>query len=200
MPWLRLDDLTADHPKVLELAHRGDRWRWIELLLLCARYRTGGHVTAGMLRSCDIGPKLRDQLVKLHLLDVDGDEWNAHDWHIYNPPADPTGRERQARWRANHPRPPRVTPATPPRNETAQPSGIEPERNALPVTDEVLPPLPQPLTTVESGPQLGAPDTTRPEIDDDRTAALARLRALAGDAPSWPSGGPDGADEGDQAA
>lgn len=102
MSWLRLDDGFADHPKLLELT-RADRWRWIELLTLTARYRTNGHITSGMLRSADIPPRLQTRLLELALLEqTPYGQLQIHDWHHYNPPPDPTGAARQARWRARH--------------------------------------------------------------------------------------------------
>lgn len=200
MSWLRLDDGFADHPKVLELA-RADRWRWVELLTLVARYRTAGHVRPGMLRGADIGPKLTAKLVELHLLDaheLDGhQDYSVHDWADYNPPADPTGRDRQARHRARQrqakdlPQRETIRPQQPPVTPQ-QPSGIDPERNALPVTVQPLPPVPVPQVTVGSGPHNRTP--TRPDdsadsgpetVADEAAAALARLRRMAGDPPSW---------------
>ncbi len=178
MSWLRLDDSVATHPKLLELS-RADRWRWLELLTLAARYRTAGAVTPGMLRTADIHDRLTRALLELRLLEPDPTagaepgELRIHDWHEYNPQRDPTNRERQRRYRARqraqtvpadaHAIESKATPSA----ETAREhtSGLETERNALrdalPVTVAPLPPVPVPVTTPPQPPRGAPPATPR---------------------------------------
>jgi hypothetical protein len=105
LPWLRLDDGFAQHPKVSRLT-RGDRWTWLEILLYCARYRTGGNLPASI---AEVVPKATPPFLgrcyEIHLLDVraDGEEgYVVHDWETYNP-KDPTGADRVRRYRDRNP-------------------------------------------------------------------------------------------------
>jgi hypothetical protein len=101
VPWLRLDDGFAQHPKISRLT-RGDRWTWLEILLYCARYRTDGIVPASI---SEVVPRATlpflGRCYELHLLDTrdDGEEgYVVHDWEAYNP-TDPTNAARQQRYR-----------------------------------------------------------------------------------------------------
>jgi hypothetical protein len=94
--WLRLDDGFARHPKVLELSEV-QRWRWVELLLDCARLGRRGDVSAAMLRKVGLSAS---RLLELGLLDADGkgSGYRVHDWEDYN---DATNAQalRQKRYR-----------------------------------------------------------------------------------------------------
>jgi hypothetical protein len=98
MSWLRVDDGFAEHPKLEALTDRQFRL-WAKLLGRCARYRTDGHVPAGIL----VGIRIKDSDIArfkdLGLLDENGTGVVIHDWSDYNP-KDPTKADRQARWRA----------------------------------------------------------------------------------------------------
>lgn len=220
MSWLRLDDSTRSHPKVLELT-RADRWRWVDLLLQVAhRHYDTGHATPGMLRAADISRRLRAQLLDVGLLDEQPDgTLTIHDWHTYNPKRDPTGRDRQARYRArtSAQRDGKAIPSwatiVPQQRDTPpqEPSDIPPQRNALrdasPVTG-VTSPTPTPSTNPPPKPPTDTPPSGRRRASSGRAGRLEtigtsaedelrRLRGLAGDAPSWPLDEPS---EGDAAA
>jgi len=93
--WLRLDDGFAGHLKVLELSEV-QRWRWVELLLMCASHGKGGRVTPAMLRKVGVD---RGRLLELELLDEDANgTLRVHDWEDYNP-ADNAAAARQKRYR-----------------------------------------------------------------------------------------------------
>lgn len=99
MSWLRVDDGFAEHPKLEALTDRQFRL-WAKLLGRCARYRTDGHVPAGILVGIRVKPGDLDRFTALGLLDSsNGSEPTVHDWSDYNP-KDPTKADRQARWRA----------------------------------------------------------------------------------------------------
>lgn len=107
MSWLRLDDGFADHPKLLGLTP-AQRWTWLELLLYCARHRTGGVVpTSISQRVPGASPAFVRRALELELLeryvtddvtDDVTDELRVHDWQDYNGPLEATAR-RQKRYR-----------------------------------------------------------------------------------------------------
>lgn len=101
MAWLRLDDGFASHPKILALSEV-QRWRWVTLLLACARHSGhGGRITAPMLKAAGLNAP---DLVELGLLDpVDNpvdNLWMVHDWDDFNRAATSAAR-RQSRYREN---------------------------------------------------------------------------------------------------
>lgn len=54
MGWVRIDDGMVGHPKVLAL-RIDDRWRFLEVLSYCSRYRTDGRITlAEIRRACEL--------------------------------------------------------------------------------------------------------------------------------------------------
>lgn len=88
MSWLRLDDAYDTHPKLLELSEL-ERWRWTRVLLYCARHRTEGKVTVGVLRELGAArfvKKLLEQrlLIFVCLPDV-GNVYLVNDWDEFNP-------------------------------------------------------------------------------------------------------------------
>jgi hypothetical protein len=81
---LRLDDGFDTHPKIVKLP-RGDRWTWLQVLLYCARYRTGGHVPAAVgeiIRGAT--PAFLARCEKLTLLEPAEDGFSVHDWQVFN--------------------------------------------------------------------------------------------------------------------
>ena len=98
MSWLRVDDGFSRHPKVTALSPK-DRWTWLDILCYCARYNTAGYLPEN-IREFVSGATDRylNRCVALELLDDDHDGIRVHDWQTYAP-KDPTGAERQARWR-----------------------------------------------------------------------------------------------------
>jgi len=101
MAWLRLDDTFLDHPKIIGLTDR-DLRTWLTILLYAARYRTGGHIPKPAHRALTLTPARVTLYTQAGLLDRDHvDELHIHDWARYNP-ADPTGADRQRRYRDTH--------------------------------------------------------------------------------------------------
>jgi len=100
MPWLRVDDLFADHPKVEILTDREFRVH-VRVLCYCARYKTRGRIPAAIWTTIrGLTRTMGDRFVEVGLWDKDDQGLSVHDWEKYNP-HDPTKAERQARWRAN---------------------------------------------------------------------------------------------------
>lgn len=98
MTWLRLDDNFADHPKLVELTEV-ERWRWMTVLLYCARQQTGGIVTPAAARALGIRPQLARKFLKVGLLDeTENGEAMVHNFRRYNP-VDPSSASRKRAYR-----------------------------------------------------------------------------------------------------
>ena len=107
MSWLRLDDGFADHPKLRRLTV-AQRWTWLELLLYCARHRTGGELPEDIkLDVPGATPAFLRRALELELLDryvtedVAGDVtegYAVHDWSTYNKTLE-SSATRQRRYR-----------------------------------------------------------------------------------------------------
>lgn len=98
MSWLRIDDGFAAHPKVTALSFR-DRWTWMSLLCYAARYKTGGRLPENIREHVSgANDGFLTRCYGLGLLDHDDEGYAIHDWQAYSP-SDPTGSERQAKWR-----------------------------------------------------------------------------------------------------
>lgn len=92
MAWVRIDDAMPLHPKVLALCPE-DRWRFLEVLCYCSRYRTDGRVEGRELVAIWSANRLREgrrraaRLVAAGLLDECPDEgpdvWRVHDYLEY---------------------------------------------------------------------------------------------------------------------
>ncbi len=101
MPWLRVDDKFAEHPKILELGSKASRWTWLELLCYCARQGKGGVVPRGIRDVLkDVTPTFLSRCREVGLLDeVDGKLF-VHNFEKFNS-RDVTGALRQAKYRAS---------------------------------------------------------------------------------------------------
>jgi hypothetical protein len=100
MPWLRIDDGFASHPKIAALSDKELRI-WLRVLCYCARYPTvTGHVTlASRSEISGFDRKAVRKFVDTRLLDVvEPGLWEVHDWRNYNP-EDRTAAERAKRYR-----------------------------------------------------------------------------------------------------
>jgi hypothetical protein len=85
VPWLRLDDAFAQHPKFAGWTP-AQKWAWLELLLWCAHHRTGGLIPddpALLPRSCRQGLLERAERSGLIDRDAEGRRY-VHDWQVYN--------------------------------------------------------------------------------------------------------------------
>ena len=132
MPWVRLDDGFADHPKV-ERAGPLAAWLHVVAMCYCARHLTDGRIPkATARRLADIPSPGRhiDTLVAVGLWDEDGDDYVLHDFLEYQPSradveADrKAARERMANARRNKSR---SSPEHPP-NEARSSDNPDPAR------------------------------------------------------------------------
>lgn len=94
MPWVRLEDAFAEHPKVVSLTYRG-RWLYIAALCYSNRRLTDGFIPLAILASLcpherndpqDEDPyHLADQLVDVGLWETSEGGFRIHDFHDYQP-------------------------------------------------------------------------------------------------------------------
>ena len=101
MSYLRLDDVLDSHPKVQELTEV-QAWRWVRVMLYCARHETDGEVSRRVVERLGLRPA---RLVELGLLDTvansvdnSGNTFYVHDYLEFNPSKEEKERERE-RWR-----------------------------------------------------------------------------------------------------
>lgn len=99
MSWLRLDDTFDSHPKVVELSEL-ERWRWVRVLLYCARGETDGAISAAALRELR-APVAR--LVAVGLLELEGSGYRVRSYLDFNPShaEKELEREKWRRWQAD---------------------------------------------------------------------------------------------------
>ena len=98
MPWLRIDDGFASHPKLASLTDRQFRV-WLRVLCYCARVQDPSvdEVALREIKGLEKGNVAR--FAELGLLDPQGQDYEVHDWCKYLP-KDATNATRQARYRA----------------------------------------------------------------------------------------------------
>lgn len=85
MAYLHLSPGFAGHAKLLSLKP-AERWKWLTVLCLCARFRCGD-VTAAQLCRLSISPRLLARLLELRLLELREDRldtYHVHDWERHN--------------------------------------------------------------------------------------------------------------------
>lgn len=149
--WLRLDDGFYEHPKVADLTDSAFRL-WVSLLGYSARYCTGGALTRAQIarvsRAASASRRARDAraLLACGLLVAldgeDGDRFQLHDWHEFNPTAEQAKRlsdQRAAAGRQGGLRSGEVRRAAKHAKQTAS-SPVEPR----PVPSPDTPPTPLP--------------------------------------------------------
>lgn len=83
MPWLRLDDKFAQHPKVAELSDRAFRAH-VATMLYCSEYVTKGKIPRAALRLTGATEKVIEELVQAGVWEREGDALEVHDFEIYN--------------------------------------------------------------------------------------------------------------------
>jgi len=85
MPWLRIDDKFATHPKIAALSDREFRVH-MRALCYCAEYRTEGVLPAASLREVrGLTPRVAERLIAIGLWEREDDGGlSAHDFAIYN--------------------------------------------------------------------------------------------------------------------
>lgn len=108
MRWFRMDATMPLNAKVGELSD-GDFRALVALWSFCSRKRNGGHFSAQELRHVvytspkgarHVKPAQLERFCEVSLVVSDGDAYKVNDWDVYQP-TDPTGAERQKRWRDN---------------------------------------------------------------------------------------------------
>jgi hypothetical protein len=94
MPWVRIDDSFADHPKVLQ-AGLPAIGLYILALSHSGRHLTDGHISQEFVRqkAGRHAGQLADTLVQAGLWELNGDGWDIHDYLDFNP----SGSEVRAR-------------------------------------------------------------------------------------------------------
>lgn len=98
MPWVRLDDQFAGHPK-MEAVGPLAGWLHVAALCYCAQYLTDGRIPkTKALKLTDV-PKPRAQIARLvaeGVWDEDGDSYVIHDYLVYQPSRARVLAEREA--------------------------------------------------------------------------------------------------------
>jgi len=128
VPWVRLDDSFADHPKV-ERAGPLAAWLHVTALCYCARHLTDGRVPkTKALRLADVASPQDhvDALLRVGLWHEDGDDYVIHDYLEYQPArADVEADRLAARTRMAKKRQ-KSSPELPENNERSSPTPSHP--------------------------------------------------------------------------
>jgi hypothetical protein len=108
MPWVKVDDAFADHPKVVQAGPLA-AWLYVAGLCYCGRLLTDGFIPRGQVRKLADVPgalKLAARLVEVGLWEEYPDGYRVHDYLDYNPSREQVAadraatRERVAKWRS----------------------------------------------------------------------------------------------------
>jgi hypothetical protein len=100
VPWLRLDDKFARHPKIVQLSDREFRVH-IRVLCYCAEYRTEGALPASIWTEITgLTRAMGDRFLEIGLWQKKRTNaaLSVHDFNKYNP-KDPTAADRMVRYR-----------------------------------------------------------------------------------------------------
>lgn len=98
MPWVKLDDGFADHPKIHEVGPIA-AWLHVAALCYCARHLTDGRVPSRVVRGLIDAPRPRvlvDKLVSSGLWDEVEGGYEIHDYLDYQPSRERVLAEREA--------------------------------------------------------------------------------------------------------
>ncbi len=138
VPWVRLDDQFAEHPKIIGLSDGAFRTH-VAALCYCNRNLTDGHVPAAL------GSSHAAELLEAGIWELNGNGYDVHDYADYQPTGEETERIRelrreagrkgglasaQARRQANEAKPKQVAQQTP--------SKTEAKSNPVPVPEPSL--------------------------------------------------------------
>lgn len=105
MPWFKVDDTLASHPKA-RAAGLAAMGLWVVAGAYASQYLTGGQVPRWFVDSWPSGRRLADRLVDAGLWLTCDDGWNFHQWDERQPTKDQVEADREAarqrvkRWRA----------------------------------------------------------------------------------------------------
>jgi hypothetical protein len=99
MPWIRLDDQIAHHPK-FTAAGAVASWLWVCGQSYCARYLTDGFIPSSVLPTLGNVPtpaKHAGMLVSVGLWDKAPGGYHVHDYHVYQPTKEEVTQRRDER-------------------------------------------------------------------------------------------------------
>jgi len=97
MPWIKLDDQYADHPKIVAA---GPLAAWLHTCALCyaGRYLTDGFIPERQVRKLadvDDAEDLAQRLVEVGLWEIAEGGYLIHDYLEYNPSAESVQADRE---------------------------------------------------------------------------------------------------------
>lgn len=95
MPWFKVDDRLAMHPKVMQ-AGNAAMGLWVRAGSWSAQNLTDGHIPTALLTSLGGTRNQAEALVKAHLWTVEPDGWRFHDWSEYQPSASDVKLHKEA--------------------------------------------------------------------------------------------------------
>ena len=110
MPWVKLDDMFPDHPKVVSAGPVAG-WLYVCGLCYCGRYLTDGYIPLHQVKKLadvDDVDELVTRLVEAQLWELCEDGYMVHDYLVYNPSraqvmaARAATSRRQDTWRLAH--------------------------------------------------------------------------------------------------
>lgn len=160
MPWFRVDDGLADHPKVLGIPRR-DRAAAMGLWALAgawsAAHLTDGRVPAYLPEHLGCTRRSADVLVRAGLWSAEAHGWQFHAWSERQPSREQVeserlaSKERQQRWRERHKQNRRSegVPEDSSRRDEHVDDGVTHGPVTLPLPDPSLPDPTRPLPTGE---------------------------------------------------
>jgi hypothetical protein len=96
MPWFKVDDSLAYHPKVLAAGNTA-LGVWLRAGSWSARHLTDGFIPESVLATLGGTRSNADALVKAGLWITESDGWRFHDWLEYQPRADDVKLAQEAR-------------------------------------------------------------------------------------------------------
>jgi hypothetical protein len=99
MPWIKLDDGIALHPKFTTIGAEAS-WFWVCGLSYSARYLTDGFIPENTLGVLGIGKRYKKHvaaLVSVGLWDIVEGGYRIHDYHDYQPSKDDIEQRREYR-------------------------------------------------------------------------------------------------------
>lgn len=95
MPWFKVDDRLAFHPKVMR-AGNAAMGLWVRAGSWSATHLTDGHIPADLIGSLGGKRQHAEALVKAGLWDAEPDGWRFRDWTDYQPSAKDVKLGREA--------------------------------------------------------------------------------------------------------
>lgn len=163
MPWVKIDDNFASHPKVIA-AGPAAGWLYVCGLTYAARYLTDGFIPerqVRMLADVDNPDTIAARLVEVGLWERVGGGYMIHDYLKYNPSSEQVRRDReeaakrQAEWRERNSKPAPEQPAK--QTESNEDSNAVSNDVTNPATNTHPVPVPVPQPVPDPGPAAATP-------------------------------------------